>query len=101
MRARFIEGMQEDFRRIIDDIFGIWDKWEDDKRRGINYDIERFLLSGKETLRFFFRDSCSDDFYVDAENYLKDYKIRNFGKFDAPFNWQWIGDQGLYIFLED
>jgi hypothetical protein len=104
MRARCInEGLYgDDLNKILNNVLKIWDKWEY-SRKGIGYEFIKSTLSSKEILHFYFpKGGWSDDFYVDVENYLKNYRIRNFGKFDAPFDWDWgNGDQDLNIFYGD
>lgn len=91
MRARFInESWSDEQSRIIDDIFAMWDKWEPD-RRG----IEVGLGANGKFLDFWFADGWGDDFYVDVEEYLKNYKIKYFGE-KEPIEWNW-GDQSLKI----
>jgi len=97
MRARFInESWSDEQSRIIDDIFAIWDKWESPRhpwtdRRG----IEVGLGANGKFLEFWFADGWDDDFYVDVEEYLKNYKIKYFGE-KEPIEWNW-GDQSLKI----
>lgn len=89
MRAKFInESWDEERWRLIEDIFAIWDNWEDD-REG----IESFYTGNR--IEFWFKNGWSDDFYVDVEEYLKNYKIKYFGE-KEPIEWDWK-DQSLKI----
>ena len=95
MRARFInEEWYNDLERLVDDIFGIWDEWNDD-RDGIGKVMSGWPGSGIEAIRFEFPYGWSDDFYVDVNQYLKDYKLKHFENIE-PFKWNWE-DQSLEI----
>lgn len=92
MRAKFInESWSEEQTRIIEDIFAIWDNWEDDDRKGIEVGLE---VNGK-SIHFWFQNGWDDDFYVDVDEYLKNYKIKYFGE-KEPIEWKW-DDQSLKI----
>lgn len=92
MRARHVNEEYEEeknqFDFIIDDIFFIWDKWEDDERKGIEVQ-RRGTPGGYQEFKFYFPEGWSDDFYVDVEEFLKDFRIKNFGK-HTPFEWEWF-----------
>lgn len=96
MRAKFINESEwyENFSELVDDIFSIWDKWEDDGRAGIYKHLigDPYNIYG---IQFGFPNGWSDDFYVDVNEYLKKYKLENFENID-PFTIEWT-DESLII----
>jgi len=90
MRAHFIneEEWFNNFENVVDSIFGIWDRWNDDGRQGIQKKMIGLPGEGIFHIEFEFPYGFSDDFVVDVDEYLKIYKIKHFGEID-PFEWEW------------
>ncbi len=46
---------------------------------------------GINLIEFEFPNGWSDDFYVDVEEYLKEFRLKHFDDIE-PFTWKWINN---------
>lgn len=88
MRARLINeelSRREVISRIADDIFGIWDEFEENRNHISWYSTN---YKGEPCIMIEFDAGYSNDFKNEVNEYLKNYKIKNFGG-DYPIEWEW------------
>lgn len=87
MKARFINEQKTiDIAFLVDQIFFIWDEFEDD-REG----IEGFWITDDDRSKaynFLFKEEYHPDFKTEVDLFLKDFRIEHFEKIE-PFEWNW------------
>jgi len=88
MRARLVEDLHN-FDPLVDGIFDIWH--EHNKLTGRDAFVQKSQGRHNEyrELKFNFPEGYSDIVKKKIDNFLKDFKLKNFGDF-TPFEVEWF-----------
>jgi len=89
MRARLVEQEERsDFIPVIHTLIQIW-RLNGGTKDKMNWNRMHNSSSEYQEYKFHFRDGYSKEFKRDVDEYLKYFKLNNFGEF-IPFEWEWF-----------